>query len=1419
MRKYIALDRQFFPVIESHKDSEELDVSLSLGINKADNWKSLLNEYRTVILAEAGAGKTVEFMEMASKLSNEGKLSFFIRIEDIDRNFDDAFEIGDEDEFEDWLNSNDEAWFFLDSVDEAKLAHPRAFEKAIKRFAKGIEKGAKRAHIYISSRPYSWRAKSDKALVDVHLFYPSTSPQEDDDKNKHPKSALNVYSLRPLNQTMVYTYCIESGVKNIDELLDEVERLGLWNLAERPFDLDIIITKWLDDQSLDGRLHLLQHSVDVRLNEVHNNARKPLNLDKAREGAQRLAAAVILTGNVGINVPDAEKVKQGIDADIILYDWEREDVKSLLECGLFNDIIYGAVRFRHRDIRELLAAQFFAGLLKEEGLRSQIESYFIREVFGETVVTPLFRPILPWLILFDDRLRAKILAIKPEIALEEGDPSQLPLSVRRQILSDVIAQIANDTDDHSARDNAAIARIAQPDLTKDVLNLIHKYADNDDAIFFLGRLVWQGKMSACTEPLIEISVSSKRDKYARIASVRAVLTCGDEEQKALVWQEIISRGEIPRDLLSELVDHTVPDEDSIKYLVESIHHVVEFKRFEVSLLDRTLLDFIERTKIKLIPELLKGLGSYLSVAPFIERRECRVSKQYAWLFGSAIKCLEKLVVNREPFALSELSLSTMANVAALQYWREGNLNDVEHDLGNLVPEWQELNDALYWHSIENARKHLSEKDKPLTDDWSISYLKHFWAFNRDDFSRLVSFVSTRIEQDDRLVALNAAFRLYQQLGSPVNMLEELRIAVLGEEILVSRLENLLNPITPESTLRYEAKQAKSRRQAEKKRKKRESSRIEWIHSLQENPSQITTPKVKSGEITNNHVWLLSELEKDSSATSRRSASQWERLIPEFGLQVANSYKEFCMNHWRNFRPQLHSEEEIGNSIPYALLFGLAGLEIQAKEDSNFPKSLSGEDLETLLRYITWDINGFPSWLEVVHRTYPEETNKAILKEVFWELKNNSKTKEVSSHILHDLVYHAPWLKQHLAGTVFEYLVSSDNLIQANKEYCLRLLVEGGISAEQLSLLAQKYISTSQGDDHEIAWWYALLVDSEPDQGIPELEEWLATLDPEQATNAAEVFLEALLGGRSSHRSLYNVGRFKVVAHLKALYILMHKYIRVSDDLKRAGTGVYSPTTRDHAQEARDMLFNYLVEIPSKENYYALTQLIEDHPDESHRPWMKKNAYKMAEAYGDVPLWSDNQFKEFHKTKLISPESHRQLFELGVRQILSIKDWVENGNDSPWVTWQRATKENEVRTLIAAELRKSADGYYTIAEEPELANEQRMDIWLANPKVASPVPIELKLLDKGWSGPDLCERLRNQLVGDYLREGTAGCGVFLLVSLKSTKSWEIDGKRVGIDKLAPALKDYWKSIAHGYVGIDEIEVMVIDMNKRALVSDS
>jgi hypothetical protein len=145
----------------------------------------------------------------------------------------------------------------------------------------------------------------------------------------------------------------------------------------------------------------------------------------------------------------------------------------------------------------------------------------------------------------------------------------------------------------------------------------------------------------------------------------------------------------------------------------------------------------------------------------------------------------------------------------------------------------------------------------------------------------------------------------------------------------------------------------------------------------------------------------------------------------------------------------------------------------------------------------------------------------------------------------------------------------------------------------------------------------------------------------------------------------------------------------------------------------------------------------------------------------------------------------------------------------------------MRTLIAGWLNLKCREQYTTAQEPELANSQRMDIWLHNTNVHSPVPIELKLLDKGWTGQKLCERLRNQLAGDYLREESAGCGVMLLVSqrIDPRKWWIVSGQRVGLSDLARAMISYWQGIAGEYSGVEAIDVIVIDLTQRKQVSDS
>nr|WP_321397495.1 hypothetical protein [uncultured Desulfobacter sp.] len=179
MEGYISLNRQFSLVPKDEEEAEK-DESLAFwGYGKLESWGDIESDFRCVILAEAGAGKTEELRHRANVLEVQGKRSFFIRIEDIEVDFYNAFEIGNEEQFQAWLQSTEEAWFFLDSVDEARIEKPRTFEKAMRWFAKGIAEGAHRAHIYLSSRPYAWRPMEDKRLLDEILFI--AAEQEEDE--------------------------------------------------------------------------------------------------------------------------------------------------------------------------------------------------------------------------------------------------------------------------------------------------------------------------------------------------------------------------------------------------------------------------------------------------------------------------------------------------------------------------------------------------------------------------------------------------------------------------------------------------------------------------------------------------------------------------------------------------------------------------------------------------------------------------------------------------------------------------------------------------------------------------------------------------------------------------------------------------------------------------------------------------------------------------------------------------------------------------------------------------------------------------------------------------------------------------------------------------------------------------------------
>jgi len=1425
MGSHVALNRQFSPVSFSQIKTEmDDDYYWDIEGTKEKHWDDLDHRYRCVILAEAGAGKTEELRQHALDLSEQAKPAFFIRIEDITAGFDQAFEVGDEAQFQAWLKSTDEAWFFLDSVDEARLDNPRTFEKALRVFAKTIKHGAHRAHIYLTSRPYAWRPNEDKRLLDDLLFYPAETSSEH-------KTALTVYTMCPLNEERIRRFCEAREAANIDSLLKEIERANLWGLSERPFDLEGILLKWAEDSELGSRLVMLRHNIDIQLRDEHNTDRahrQPLNLEQAREGARCLAAAVFLTGKVGLNVPDNASSKPGIEGEDILADWVPEDVRALLERGVFNDIIYGAVRFRHRDVRELLAAEWFDTLLKRGSNRRAIENLMFREQYGEQIITPSLRPILPWLILLDDGICRKTLDSHPEIAIESGDPSQLPLLVRKNILSNIVLRIVSNIDDRSARENSSIARIAHADLSGDVLELIKKHNDNDDALFFLGRLVWQGNMSTCVDPLMSVTADSSRGIYTRIVSARAIMACGSAEQKGGLWQTL-NQGDtqIPRKLLAELVNEATLDEDTVKQLVISLAKLQPYERYSSTGLSRALHQFIERCPIGQhlqaeINLLINGLNGYLEKEPYIERKECHVSKEFAWLLGPATQLIEKLVVARNEIALGTTVLSILLKVPALRFWSGSDFKEYKGHLQTLIPDWPELNDALYWASFDQARAIEAEKSGEVNvNQYAAFWLGHYWAFDANSLSRLLHYMCTRSAPEDQLIALISAFHVYVRADKPADILSSLHNSVKQNAALKAQLDSLLHPTVSDAAREQEEKHREYDRKHAEEEAKQKQNRDKWISKLRGAPERVYKSGLQTKFTFNNdHYYLMLELDDYSSLVDRSAYSDWQGLAEEFGEDVAQAYREAAVNHWRNYTPAISSETGKKEcQTTYELLFAMAGLEIEAAEQLAFPKNLTDDEVHHILHYITWELNGFPKWFERLSVAFPKFTLEAVLKELDWELEHTEPDKPLH-YIISDVVNHAPWLHAVIAPVLLDWIGAKPEYLKNNRHHCLHILVNGETAPNILSVLASNQIKLTNDLD-SMAVWYALRVDCDPPKGIPEIEAWLFSLDSKAATQAAQVFITALMGGKYWNENTPNVGHYQAPEYLTKLYVLMNLYIRTGEDINRVGGGVYSPGLRDDAQDARDRIFKLLAETPGKAGYIFIKQLASKQANPNYRQWMLKEAHKRAEQDGNLEHWNAKQVKEFSDSQTITPVTHRQLYDLAVQRLQDLKSWLELGNDSPWETWQRAAKETQMRTLIAGWLNQASNCQYTIAQEPELANSQRMDITLSSTRVQSPVPIELKLLDKNWSGNDLCERLRNQLVGDYLREESAGCGVMLLVwqGNKKEKRWIINGHRVALNELACALKNYWLSIAENYPDIEDIDVIVINLATRAAVSNT
>lgn len=779
-------------------------------------------------------------------------------------------------------------------------------------------------------------------------------------------------------------------------------------------------------------------------------------------------------------------------------------------------------------------------------------------------------------------------------------------------------------------DNTAIERIAAPDLAADALALLDEYGDRDDVVFFLGRLVWQGRMTACVPGLLDIARDSKRGRYARIASVRAVMSVGDAEQQDILWESLATGVEpLDRRLLAEILDWAPPTKRSVELLLRTIDRVEPHERFEITGLDQALHGFVGRlpvmadvAPVQPLAILIEGLNQLLDRPPFIERGECHVSEEFAWLMPAALHAVDRLVAARAKQALEAAPLAILLKMPALRFWRESDLSDYKSALGENVPRWRELNDRLYWASIAEGRARIEKKGERLTDDWQVAFLGHFWRFGPDDFDRCLGWVGSRERLDDRLVAQSRCLALYVESDRPPAWRERLVAASSALPELEAALDARLDPRPSPAIEKMEAEHRNWKREREEREAEEERQRADWIKLLQEDPDRVRRPEGLSPADFSRDQYNLMISVPDRNGTRHEQGADWHALVPIVGQEVAEAYRDAAIAHWRAYRPALRSEGSDTSGTPYSLIFGMTGIAIEAGQDPAFFEGLDVAEARHALRYITWELNGFPSWFEPLYRSHPEIALQAVTEELLWELEHTGT--EPLHYILSDILYYAPWLHADIAPVIYEWLLRSDLPNSESLRRALSILTSGGVAAEDIARLAAAKLESAPIDTRPR--WYALWVDTKPDVAIPALETELDRLDKGSSSSFAQQFIVSLLGDR--HGSGARYGAFRTAGHLKALYVIMHRHIRSADDIDRANKGVYSPTLRDDAQDARNRVFQILSDIPGAETYAAIKALEDEHPDPGYRRWMAIRARQRAIADADEPAWTATRVHEF-----------------------------------------------------------------------------------------------------------------------------------------------------------------------------------------------
>jgi hypothetical protein len=1312
---YVPLGRKFARVDDV---GDDFSPEFLRWLGRTLDWESLTAARCTVVLGEAGTGKTAELRARAQSMRAAGATAFFVPIEDIAAGGVERALRADSSAFQSWKNGAATACFFLDSVDESKLkGQPLA--AALRVFEDELGPGLTRAHVLISSRASDWRSSEDDATSALAA--------------RLSGDGALVVQLLPLNEQQLRGLAEAYGLADVDAFIAAIRAADAWPLAERPLDVQWLVAYWLEHHRFGTYSELVAYAIDKRLQERPGRTTL-LPVSDARVCAGKLALACVLTQRSALLLPDNfdPRATDALDPREILPDLTNAELDDLLTRALFDEATYGRVRIHHRTVRDFLAAEHVKRLRAAGLSHGDLEVVLFRRVRGRLVVPRHIAGMAAWMAIDDERVRRVMIEHAPQHLIDEGDPSALEPSQRVLLLKAYAEKFGDRESVFHHFDRSGLKRFAAGEL-HEMIRMLFDADPSDHLKLTLLQMIEAGRLGALAEDALCQAEDTANTPRVRGAAVRAAARAGSRADKERLARLLTAENE--SDVIHELLMALFPDHLSAAAVAQALFFV-RSRKHRFTSIDVVMQGLAKSVTPALRSELLdECLKAALALGPS-ERLETRYRVFFEQLADVTAMVIDDAVN-------SDAVVKALTMLQPLLESADGIFAD---DVRKAVEKSPTVRQRMFWAHVSASTKPVRRADELFPNRLTIadaSWLEVDCVRRPTVRERLLAFdalamvlARSDLHEAERAAALERAARASGEGNA--------------DHALAKRLARWRNP--PPSNVLATLAPHMLRHRARELRRLREGAEARTQLGL-------LLSDIRAGK----HLGALDHLFHVGGLLNERGAPTLARLKAQYGDEIADAAAAGFRAFWKE--AQIPPLETAGYPhVSTEGLLSLAGvaLDYMAGVDlAGLPEPL----IERLVRIGSHELNSFPVWFEAIAETHPS----LVARVLEGAMRRDFDAPQASNGPQIDLVVSKLSrsrlaVQRAVAARLLDWLMASEpKNEQALDEALTVLLSARAIDVDALGALARKRLE-GNADSARFAIWWCAWVDAAPSEAVRYLDAW-----PHKTSELIEVVAARLWrDGDARRRPPPTWGRSAEA--LAALIPIVFKYVPTAGDATH--NGAYTPSRRDDAQDLRRSLLGWLAELPVEESTEALERLLEDERLRDERDSIEHLIEVNLTTVAGARALSVMDAARFVREGLTTPRTGSKLFALVKSKLDDVAEYVRAGDFSVRDIYnpkEEPVLEAHAQYWLAQELDHRRRSQYTVERESETTRENKPDIRVRNAACEGPVTLELKIAER-WSLIQLEEALQSQLVDLYMQHNQSRYGLLVLCSSGPKKVW-------------------------------------------------